>query len=92
MRALQKEGAASRRAMAAKLSEAVGGKLESYYFAFGPDDAVGVVDLPDNQAAAAISVAANGMGLVGASVTPLLTVEEMDQAVTKSRALQPPGR
>jgi len=35
----------------AKLMESAGGKLESFYFAFGATDAYVIVDLPDNVAA-----------------------------------------
>jgi uncharacterized protein with GYD domain len=92
VRALQKDGAASRRAAAAKLIESLGGKLESYYYAFGEHDVIGIADLPDNDTAVAVSVAVNAVGLIKYSITPLLTVEEMDKALAKSRNLQPPGR
>jgi uncharacterized protein with GYD domain len=44
--------------------ESAGGRLEAYYFAFGPHDAVAIVELPDNVSAAALSIAASGGGAV----------------------------
>jgi uncharacterized protein with GYD domain len=88
---LAKAKATGLRAAVTKLIEAAGGKLEAWYFAFGKDDVVGIVDLPDNIAMAALSVAANSAGFIGMSVTPLLTAEEMDKAIEKSGGLPVPG-
>ena len=92
VRGLQKHMASGRKAAAAKFAESAGGKLEALYFAFGQDDIVAIADLPDNVAAAAISVAANAGTQVNFTVTPLLTAEEMDKAIEKSHKLLPPGR
>jgi uncharacterized protein with GYD domain len=80
------------RAAVSKFAESAGGKLDAYYFAFGQHDVVGIVDFPDNVSAAAVSVAANGAGMVDLAMTPLITPEEMDQAVEKSRTLAVPGQ
>ena len=81
LKGLQKDKASGRRAEATKVIESLGGKLECFYFAFGEDDAVMIYDLPDNVAAARASMAVNASGLVVSKTTPLLTVEEVDQAV-----------
>jgi uncharacterized protein with GYD domain len=91
MKGLRKEKAAHRREAVAKLVESAGGKLEAYYFAFGPDDGVAIYDLPDNVAAASLSIAANAAGHVHLSITPLMTVEEMDRAIDKSAKYHVPG-
>jgi uncharacterized protein with GYD domain len=80
------------RAAVTKLAEAAGGKLEAHYFAFGEDDVIGIVDLPDNVAVASLSIAANAAGFVHLRVTPLITPEEMDKAIEKSGGLPVPGR
>jgi uncharacterized protein with GYD domain len=80
------------RAAVSKFAESAGGKLDAYYFAFGQHDVVAIVDFPDNVSAAAVSVAANGAGMVDLAMTPLITPEEMDQAVEKSRTLTVPGQ
>jgi uncharacterized protein with GYD domain len=89
---LTKAKATGLRAAVEKLAVAAGGKLEAWYLAFGPDDVIAIVELPDNVAAASVSVAANAAGFVALSVTPLLTPDEMDKAIEKSAGLPVPGR
>ena len=92
VKGLVKDKASGRRAAVAKLIESDGGKLEAFYFAFGADDAISIVDLPNNTAAAAFSLAVNAAGLAKLSLTPLLTVEEMDVSLGKSVTYRPPGQ
>ncbi len=92
VKGLMKDKASGRRAAVAKLVESDGGKLEAFYFAFGADDAVLIVDLPNNVNAAAFSLAVNATGFVNLSLTPLLTVEEMDAALGKSVTYRAPGK
>ena len=89
---LMKDGGSKRRAAAKALVESVGGKLESFYFAFGKTDAVVVVDFPDAVSAAAASLAISASGALTARVTVLLTPEEVDQAAKKSPKYTPPGK
>jgi uncharacterized protein with GYD domain len=69
----------------------VGGKVEGFYFSFGAQDALVIVDLPDSVAAAALSLAINASGALRATTTPLLTAEEMDKASSKKTAYKAPG-
>ena len=92
VRGLIKDKASGRRASVAKLAESLGGKLESFYLAFGSDDVVSIVELPDNGAAAAFSLAVNAAGLAQLSMTPLMTAEEMDAGIAKSANYRAPGR
>lgn len=80
------------RAAVTRFAESAGGKVDAYYFAFGPEDIVAIGDLPDNVTAAAVSLAGSGAGFVHLNVTPLITPEELDRAVEKSAALAVPGR
>jgi len=58
-------------------AEALGGSIENLFFCFGDYDLVGIVDFPDNRAAAAWSMAVNSGGDVRAfKTTTLLTVDE----------------
>lgn len=88
------EGGSVRQKQFRENIENVGGKVESYYFAFGGDDVYGVVDLPDNVSAAAMSLALNAGGGFHATVVALLTPEEIDLATEKAPAVRhrPPGR
>ena len=89
---LTKAKATGLKAAVAKLVEAAGGKLEAWYFAFGEDDVIAILDLSDNVAAASLSVAANAAGFINLRITPLLTPGEMDKAIEKSSGLPVPGR
>jgi uncharacterized protein with GYD domain len=88
---LAKEGGTGRRAAIKEAVESVGGKVEAVYFAFGADDFFVVLDLPDNSAAAAISVKAAQTGTVASRMILLMTPEEMDAAVAKNVKFRPPG-
>ncbi len=59
-----------------------GGRLVCAYFAFGPTDIFLIVELPDNKAAAALSLAvASGGALSKCEVTPLMSVEDARSAI-----------
>ncbi len=90
---LLRDGGSNRKDAVAKLIEGVGGTLESFYFAFGDHDAFVIADLPNEIAAAAISLRINSSGLVGTSTTALLTPEQVDAACDKGTTLafQAPG-
>jgi uncharacterized protein with GYD domain len=88
---LIKEGGSARRAAVQKIIEGLGGKVEAFYFAYGEDDALVIVDLPDAASGLALSLAVNASGAVRVSTTPLITVEEMDAASKKSVAYRAPG-
>ena len=89
---LLKEGGSGRREAIEKLLASVGGKLESFYYAFGYTDVFAIVDVPDNVTAAALSFIVNGAGAATATTTVLLTPEEIDLAVKKSADYRPPGK
>ncbi len=90
VRGLLKEGGSQRRAAVQKLVEGLGGKVESFYYAYGADDAIIIADLPDAATGIAISLAVNASGAVRLSTTPLITPEEIDAACKKSVAYKPP--
>ncbi|HEV2202773.1 MAG TPA: GYD domain-containing protein [Bryobacteraceae bacterium] len=86
-----KDTASGRKAAVQKAAKSLGGKVESLYFTFGKDDVVVIVDLPGNTAAATISLAAGSSGLVHLRTTPLLTVEEVDEAIGMKSKYRAPG-
>jgi uncharacterized protein with GYD domain len=92
LKGLQKDKASGRRTAVASAIESLGGKLESTYYCFGEDDVLVILDLPDNVAASALSLAVSASGLVRTRTTPLLTVEEVDKALAKTISYRPPGR
>ena len=86
IRALMKDKAAGRRQANEKLLASVNGKLEAFYYSMGARDVIAIVDLPNAEAAAAISFTAMASGLSRVRTTPLLTVEEVDRALTRKLA------
>ena len=91
VKGLARTGGSSRRSAAESMAREMGGSLESFYFAFGDADAFVVLDLPDNVTAAAVSMAVNQSGFVRCKTTPLLTVEEVDDALGRGASYRPPG-
>src|SRR6266446_3009495 len=87
-----KEGGSSRRAAVDAATKALGGKLEAFYFSFGKNDVVGIVDAPDNVTAAAFSMAIAATGTVRTETIVLLTPEEIDQAAKKTVAFRAAGQ
>ncbi len=85
------QGGTARRAAVEKAVTGLGGKLESFYFAFGDTDAYVIVDLPDNTTAAALALAVGQSGLASTKTVVLLTCEETDAATKKSVAYRGPG-
>ena len=92
LKGLLKEGGSKRRETVKKTIEAMGGTLESFYYAFGDYDVLGVVDMPDNVSTVAFSLMINASGAINAKTTVLLTPEEIDQAAEKIVDYRPPGR
>jgi uncharacterized protein with GYD domain len=89
---VRKESASARRDFVANLLASVGGKLESFYFAFGEHDFVFIADFPDTVTAAAVAIAVAEDGAVKSHATLLLTVEEIDAALKKPVHFRAPGR
>ena len=92
LKGLQKDGGSGRREAAARAIKSIGGHMDSIYFAFGDHDVIAIFEAPDNATAAALAIGASSSGLVHTKVTPLLTVEEVDQAVKKSVTYRAPGK
>jgi uncharacterized protein with GYD domain len=72
----------------------LGGRIESFYYAFGDYDLVLIADFPDNESAAAISLAATSGGAVKSiKTTPLMTTSQGMEAMRKAAgaAYRPPG-
>lgn len=67
--------------------ESLGGRMESFYHAFGDYDAVVIAELPDNPSAAAIALAVGAGGAMRIyKTTVLMTTDEAVEAMRKARA------
>jgi len=88
---LLKEGGSGRRKALTQTVEGVGGTVEAMYYAFGDCDLYLIVDLPDETAAAALSMAIGSAGALDLKITVLITPESIDEAVAKSVSYRAPG-
>lgn len=88
---LMKEGGTKRRTAIEKVVKKLGGTLEAFYFSFGHEDAVTIVDLPDSVSAAAFSLAVGATGVATIRTVPLLTCEDVDRACKTPIAYRKPG-
>ena len=91
MQGVQRAGGSSRREALADVARSLGGNLESFYFAFGDHDAYVVLDLPDNETAAAFVLAVGASGAGRTKTVVLLTPEEVDAASRRSVEYRAPG-
>ncbi len=92
LKGLAKDKASGRKTAVQASLKAVKAKLESYYFAFGVDDFVIIVDAPDNITMAAVALAVGATGTVDSRITPLLTIDEVDQALAIPTKFRAPGQ
>ena len=92
LKGLLKEGGTKRREAVKQVIEKMDGTLETFYYAFGDHDVIGIAELPDNVSSVAFSMAINASGAVNAKTTVLLTPEEIDQATEKTVGYRPPGQ
>ena len=86
------KGGSARKTAVQAAAKSVGGKLETFYFAFGATDAIVIVDAPDNTAAAALALAVASSGAVSARTTVLITPDEMYAAAKQSVTYKAPGK
>ena len=79
-----------------KVAQAAGGKLEQFFWSFGDDDYLAIIDAPDDISAAAVSIAVGSSGsLRNLRTIRLITAEEGQQVLEKAKAAKaaysPPG-
>lgn len=91
IKGLKSKGGSARVAAAQELIEGLGGKMESFYFAFGETDVYVIADFPDNSSAAAAALAVCAGGGATARTAVLLTADEVDAAAAKKATYRPPG-
>lgn len=87
-----KEGGTARRTAVKEAIEAVGGKLEVFYYAFGSTDAYVIVDLPSDAHAVASSLTVGLSGTGSVETVVLVTPETMDEAAQIHTEYRAPGQ
>ena len=85
-----------RAAVVRRALEGVGGKLDAYYWMFGPYDGLVISETPDSVTAAAVSLAVASTGAFGHLEThELIPADQIDAVLTKAKSVrqtyQPPG-
>jgi len=85
------QGGSARREAIDKLLSNVGGRLESFHFAFGSTDVFVIAEVPDNVTAAAIGLTVASSGAVTCRTVVLLTAEEIDRAASIQVDYAKPG-
>lgn len=85
----------NRKAAAEQITQAAGGKLVDFYFCFGSYDVLVIVEAPNDDVMAAVSMAVAASGATtGGAITKLLTAEDgMDAMKTAGKlagSYQPP--
>ncbi len=72
---------------AAKLAKSLGGKLHSFFMSFGKHDFAAIIELPDDEAAAAFSMTVASGGYISHMMTTkLLTPAEAMKAMARAGA------
>lgn len=92
LKGLLKEGGTKRLEATKQAIESLGGTLEAYYFAYGDNDFYFIADQPENVNVVAGILMANASGAVKLKTIPLITPEEVDEAVKKTMDWRPPGQ
>jgi uncharacterized protein with GYD domain len=91
VRGVLAKGGSARKAAAQAAAKSVGGKIDSFYFAFGGTDVYVIADMPDNEAAAALALTVTAAGGAAVKTTVLISPDEIDGAAGKTVKYTPPG-
>jgi uncharacterized protein with GYD domain len=87
---VRENGGSAREKAGRAAVESAGGKLDSFFFAFGGTDAYAICDLADNTAAAALAMTLSSSGVITARTVVLLTSAEIDSASHQTVNYSPP--
>jgi len=85
------KGGSVRKTAAQAAAKLLGGRVESFHFAFGATDAFVIADLPSNTAAAALAMSVSAGGGATVVTTVLLTPDEIDNAAGARVRFRPEG-
>jgi uncharacterized protein with GYD domain len=91
IRGIAQKGGSARREIVAELIASMGGKLESFYFAFGDADVYAIAELPSDEAATALALGINQSAATTIKTIVLLTPEQVDAAAKMVPTYKPPG-
>ncbi len=86
-----KDGGSGRLTAIEALAASVGGTVESCYWAMGAEDFFITVELPDNKAAAALSLTVAASGAVRIATAQLLSAADVDEISKRRVTYRAPG-
>lgn len=91
LRGVMNEGGTGRRKAIETLATSLGGHLESMYYAFGDTDVYVIGEMPDDEAAAAVSLRVSASGGATVETVKLLDPEQIDEAIDRELEYRAPG-
>jgi len=91
-RGLMAGGGSARKTAVEKAVSGLGGRMETFDFAFGGDDVFTIIDMPDSESAAALALTVAGTGAVNLRTVVLLTPDQLDRAAQLRPEYTPPGQ
>ena len=91
VRGIADKGGTARRDAVEQLISSAGGKMESFYFAFGDADVYATAELPSDEAATALALSINRSDATRIKTVVLLTPEQVDAAAKMAPDYKPPG-
>ena len=92
LQGLLKEGGSKRREATQQAIEQMGGTLEGFFYTFGADDFMLILDMPSDVDMTALALDAQATGTVKSRVTVLVTPEQVDEASKRSVHFRAPGQ
>ena len=78
---LLEEGGTARRDETIRMVASLGGEVEAYYWCYGKEDFVAIMDFPDHTTVTGMALNIAASGTFTGNLTPLISVEEMDEMV-----------
>lgn len=92
VKGLMREGGSRRREAVVEALASVGGTLECFYYTTGGTDALGVLEIPDQADAVALSLMINSTGTVDLRLRQLMEPEDLDEAAKRTPSYRAPGQ
>ncbi len=81
VKGLLEEGGTARRDETIRMVASLGGEVEAYYWCYGKEDFVAIMDFPDHTTVTGMALNIAASRTFTGNLTPLISVEEMDEMV-----------
>jgi len=91
-RGLMSAGGSARKSAVEKAVTGLGGRIETFDFAFGEDDIYTIVDMPNAESITALALTVGASGAVHVRTVVLITPEQLDRASELKPDYAAPGQ